>query len=144
MTAEQVAKDFLKHLEEMDLDAWIDLWAEDGRQEMPFAPKGFPREVVGKDALYKHYSDLPNAYDRMAFPDLVVRPMQDPEWALAEYRGEIDFKKGGSYNNTYAGLFHVQDGKLKLFREYFDPNVLIDSFGGEAALQAAFNVNGKG
>lgn len=75
MNAEQVARDFLKHLEEMDLDAWIDLWAEDGRQEMPFAPEGFPREVKGKEALYKHYQDLPNAYSKMAFPDLTLYPM---------------------------------------------------------------------
>ena len=144
MDTEQVARSFLRHLEEMDLDAWIDLWAEDGRQEMPFAPEGFPREVRGKDALYRHYSDLPNAYSKMAFPDLTVRPMRDAEWALAEYRGEIDFKAGGSYNNTYAGLFHVQDGKLKLFREYFDPNVLVDAFGGEEGFRKAFNLSEEG
>ena len=82
---QQVIKDFLRLLEEKDIDAWIKLWAEDGVQEMPYSPSNFPRRLDGKAAIYRHYQSLPNAYTRMSFPDLTIYPMLDPNLLLAEY-----------------------------------------------------------
>lgn len=59
---------------------------------------------------------------------------------MAEYRGEIDLKGGGSYNNDYVGVFRVVDGKIALFKEYFNPQILVDSFGGEEGLARTFNL----
>ena len=76
----------------------------------------------------------------MEFPGRRVRPMADPEWVVAEYRGEIDLKGGGSYNNDYVGVFRVVDGRIVLFKEYFNPRVLLDSFGGEEGLAKTFSL----
>jgi ketosteroid isomerase-like protein len=40
---------FLNSLEQKDLDTWIDLWDENGQQINPYAPKGFPRILSGKN-----------------------------------------------------------------------------------------------
>jgi len=123
---------FFAALEAIDIDAFVELWTDDGVQEMPFAPEGFPRRLDGKEAVRRQYGGMPQAYARMAFPDLTIRPMLDPEWAVAEYRGEIDLAGGGSYNNRYCGIFHVRHGRIAHFTEYFDPVVLSRAFGGDA------------
>ena len=124
---------FLDTLSAKDMDAWAALWAEDAVQEMPFAPEGFPREVRGKPALVRHYSNLPATSGRMVFLDRVERPLLDPDFVLLEYRGEIEIlPTGRRYDNTYAGLFGFdRQGLIRLFREYFDPNVLVKAWNGQ-------------
>jgi ketosteroid isomerase-like protein len=114
----------------MDMEAFFALWAEDGRQEMPFSPEGFPSELNGIAVVRRQYGGLPDAYGRMVFPKLVVRPLAESGWVFAEYRGQIELLGGGTYNNPYCGLFHVVDGKIVLFREYFNSIILQQSFGG--------------
>lgn len=138
---EQTMRDFLRLLAEKNMDAWGELWTEDAVQEMPFSPAGFPTRVEGREALQKHYSGLPEAYGAMAFPDLVLFPMLDPNWVLAEYRGDIDvLATGRPYNNHYCGLFHLRDGKIAFFREYYNPIVLAEAFGDLSQLARGFSL----
>jgi ketosteroid isomerase-like protein len=127
--AVSVVQQFFAHLEAMDMEAFFALWAADGRQEMPFAPEGFPSELKGKAAIRRQYGGLPAAYGRMVFPGLVLRPLNEPGWVFAEYGGQIELLSGGIYNNRYCGLFHIENGKIVLFREYFNPIILQQSFG---------------
>jgi len=122
---------FFVALEAIDVEAFVALWAEDGVQEMPFAPAGFPNRLEGRAAIRRQYGGMPAAYASMRFPGRVVRPLLAPEWAVAEYRGEISLTGGGRYDNRYVGIFHVRGGKLVRFVEYFDPGVLAAAFGAE-------------
>ncbi len=134
----EVVEQFFAALEAMDMEAFFALWAEEGRQEMPFAPQGFPTVLDGKAAIRRQYSGLPDAYGKMLFPTLVIRPLVEEGWVLAEYRGEIEMLSGGTYHNRYCGLFLIEGGEIKLFREYFNPIILEEAFG--SALQDTFNV----
>lgn len=141
---QKVVRDFLALLEAKNIQAWIELWAEDGVQEMPFSPPGFPSRIEGKTAIHSHYSGLPTAYSRMAFPDLKIYQMLDPNWLLAEYRGEIDIAATGrAYNNHYCALFNLRDGQIALFKEYFNPTILSEAFGDTSSLGATFNLPRK-
>lgn len=140
-TNEQIVRDFLRLLSEKNMAAWIELWTEDAVQEMPFSPSGFPTKVEGREALRKHYSNLPKAYGRMVFPDLVIHSMLDPNWVIAEYRGEIDvLATGRPYNNHYCGLFYLQAGRITLFREYYNPTVMTEAFGDASELARGFSL----
>jgi uncharacterized protein len=127
---EQTIRRYFELLSQKRMDEWLKLWAEDGVQDMPYSPKGFPKRVEGKAAVAKHYSALPTSVGRMEFPDLKIYPTTDPNKFFVEFRGEIEVlatKK--PYNNTYAGLFKFRDGKVTLFREYFDPIVFTEAWG---------------
>lgn len=128
-TNKNIAREFLRLLETMDIEAWADLWAEDGVQEMPYPPVGLPERVVGKAALYDHYKHLPEMFVSMRYPISNLQTLEDPEWVIAEYTGEIPIKTGGYYNNRYCTLFHIRDGKILLTREYFNPLILMESIG---------------
>lgn len=112
----------------MNMDTFFALWADNGRQEMPFAPDGFPHELNGIDAIRRQYSGLPDAYDGMRFPR-TIHLLKEDGWMFVEYRGEIDLQSGSTYNNDYCGLFYVVDGKIVLFRAFFNPIILQRAFG---------------
>ena len=140
---EQIVASFLQLLAEKKMDKWAELWAEDAVQDMPFSPEGFPKRVEGKKALVQHYSGLPDTFGAMAFPDLVCHPMLDPDWVLAEYRGELDvLETRRAYNNHYCGMFHVKAGKILFFREYYNPIALTEAFGG--TLTKSFSLKEEG
>jgi len=132
----QVVERFFQALEAKDLTAFLDVWAEDGVQVMPFAPKSFPSRLEGKAAIRNQYGSLPENYRYMRFPREIT-PMQDAERFVVRYTGQIGLAGGGRYDNTYVGLFTVRDGRVQEFVEFFDPIVLQTAFG--AALEQNFN-----
>ena len=127
----QTVTDFLTALEDKDMDRFAQLWAEDAVQDMPFSPQGFPKRVEGKNALLEHYAAWPEISGRANFTDnLVFYPMQDATMVFAEWRGDVEIiPTGRQYKQRYGGLFQVVDGKIELFREYYDPIVFRDAFG---------------
>lgn len=128
---EQAVRTFLTSLETKDMAAFASVWAEDAVQDMPFAPEGFPKRVEGRENLIQHYAAWPEISGAASFTDaLVVYPMGDPTMVFAEWRGSVDIiSTGRIYNQRYGGLFHVVNGKIVLFREYFDPIVFSEAFG---------------
>ncbi|MDJ0573432.1 MAG: nuclear transport factor 2 family protein [Pleurocapsa sp. MO_192.B19] len=127
----QAVIDFLESLEDKDMDKFASVWAEDAVQDMPFSPDGFPKRVEGKANLIQHYAAWPETSGKANFTDeLVFYPMQDSTMVFAEWRGNVEIiPTGRNYNQRYGGLFHVVDGKIELFREYYDPIVFQDAFG---------------
>ena len=121
---------FLNLLEQKDLDTWIDLWDENGQQINPYAPKGFPRILSGKNAILHHWSGIPNAYGRIAFSDRKIYPTLDPNVIYLEFQGEIEvLANNKNYNNSYCCRFTFSQGKISSYVEYFDPILLLESLG---------------
>jgi ketosteroid isomerase-like protein len=126
----KLIQSFLDLLEQKDLNAWIDLWDEDGRQLNPYAPKGFPRVLSGKNAIFHHWSGIPNAYGRISFTDRETYPTLDPDVIYIEFRGDIEvLANNKNYNNKYCCRFTFSKGKILSYVEYFDPIRLLESLG---------------
>ena len=126
----QAVIDFLKSLEDKDMDKLASVWADDAVQHMPFSPNGFPKRLEGKANLIEHYAPWSEISGRANFTDnLVFYPMQDATMVYAEWRGDVEIiPTGRQYKQRYGGLFHVVDGKIELFREYYDPIVFKYAF----------------
>jgi ketosteroid isomerase-like protein len=138
----KLIRTFLDLLEEKDLSAWIDLWDEDGRQLNPYAPKGFPRILSGKNAIFHHWSRVPNAYGKISFTEREIYPTLDPDVIYAEFRGKIEvLENNKNYENSYCCRFTFSKGKLLNYVEYFDPIILLESLGD--ALSDTFSLKKK-
>ncbi len=122
--------DFLTGLERKDMAQVNAVWAEDAVQEMPYVPEGFPSRVVGREALIRQYAAWPEISGRARFTDgFRFYPTRDPRIVFVEYRGVTEVvPTGRTYDQRYGGLFHVENGKITLFREYFDPRVFAKAF----------------
>lgn len=126
-------REFFAALEAGDIARFLRVWAENGVQEMPFAPGAFPRKLEGKAAIEKQYAPLPSAYTGMRFPIRRLAATETPGVVFVEYEGSIGLKSGGRYDNRYVGIFEFDAaGKLSWFCEYFDPFVLVQGFPGAA------------
>ncbi len=124
-------RSFLESLEAKDMERFENLWAEDAVQDMPYSPEGFPKRVSGRENLVRHYANWPEISGRADFTShLVIYPTQDPQLVFAEWRGDVEvIPTGRKYLQTYGGLFHVEKGKIALFREYYDPAAFSHAFG---------------
>ncbi|MEM7637520.1 MAG: nuclear transport factor 2 family protein [Pseudomonadota bacterium] len=127
----QTVIDFLTGLETKDMDKVNQVWAEDAVQDMPYVPAYWDHQVIGKSALIAQYAGWPEVSGAANFTDtLIFYPMQDPQTVYVEFKGEVEIlPTGRTYRQTYGGLFHVEHGKITLYREYFDPRAFERAFG---------------
>jgi ketosteroid isomerase-like protein len=131
LQTQSAVKRFLTSLEQKDMQTFATLWAEDAVQDMPYAPDGFPKRVSGANNIIKHYSGWPENAGKADFTsELVFYSMQNPKMVFVEFKGNVDIvTTGRTYLQQYGGLFHVEDGKITLFREYFNPEPFKYAFG---------------
>jgi len=127
----QAVIDFLTGLEQKDMEKVNSVWADDAVQDMPYVPEGWAHQVVGKDGLIAQYAGWPEAAGQANFTDeLIFYPMADPQTVYVEFKGVVEIvPTGRTYRQTYGSLFHVEQGKITLYREYFDPRAFEYAFG---------------
>ncbi len=59
----------------------------------------------------------------------VKRLIAEGDHVVMEGQGESITKAGEPYNNTYAQVFHIADGKIRAVTEYLDTQLVNDVFG---------------
>ncbi|KUG09967.1 nuclear transport factor 2 family protein [Solirubrum puertoriconensis] len=123
-----VVDTFFTALETQQFELLREVFAEHGRQLNPYVPAGFPPSFDGSEAIYRQYSSLPQQFGQMRFPRTIYAT-DDPNFLFVQFRGEIDIKAGGKYENDYLGTFRLQDGRIVEYTEYFNPLVMAKAFG---------------
>ena len=112
-----------------DMDGWYDNLHDDIVMEFPFgASVGMPTRVEGKQACAATFDVVCQAI-QVQFSNIRISPMADPNRVLVEYRGYSE-PNGTVYDQNYISVHEYRDGKLILFREYFD-TVVVDRASGD-------------
>ena len=124
----QVVDNFFIALETQKFDMLKDVFATEGKQLNPYAPNGFPKSFDGAEGIYKQYSGLTANFGQMKFPRQIFST-EDPNFFFVKFRGEIEIKKGGKYENDYLGTFRLENGKVVEYTEYFNQVVMANQFG---------------
>jgi uncharacterized protein len=120
-------------------DEWIDLWADDGVLEFPFAPLGRRRRYVGKPDILAYMKPLAGRMKLEELEYLHVHAMLDPAMSCLEMgiKGRI-VETDAPYDQKYIAVVETRDGKVSLYREYWNPIVSMDANGGRDAWTAEF------
>jgi len=123
---------------------WIELWAEDGELDFPFAPVGRKRNYRGKAEILNYMSATPGRVVIDAVDTVKLHPMHDPSAAVVELtvRGHVP-TTGAAYNQSYVLFFETRGGKLWRYREYWNPLISIDAMGGREAWTQGFGSPAK-
>ncbi|MEU5976979.1 nuclear transport factor 2 family protein [Streptomyces sp. NPDC047315] len=112
----------LRLLLDKDIPAWVDLWAEDGLMQFPFAPDGWPRELEGKEAIAAYMRRYPETIDLHDFPELQIHHTTDPRTVVVEMRGVGRLVASGApFDMTYIAVVTVRDGHFTSYRDYWNP-----------------------
>lgn len=111
-----------------EMDGWCDHLHDDIIMEFPFGPSvGMPSRVAGKQACSQLFRSVVEGV-QVQFSDIRVTPMLDPNRLLVEYAGYSE-PGGKIYDQTYICVQEFRDGKIILFREYWNALVVRDTFG---------------
>ncbi|MCK9861806.1 nuclear transport factor 2 family protein [Paenibacillus sp. ATY16] len=130
--AQETFRNHLKHLSGGNIEAWVDLWQEDGVLEFPYGPAGFPDRKQGKAELFEYMQNFPKHFE-VEFTDLVFHPAQDPELTIAEFKSAGKHRETGNpYNQTYISVVRTKDGLIESYRDFWNPLVAIESVGSES------------
>jgi ketosteroid isomerase-like protein len=124
----KVVDNFFVALETQKFEMLKDVFAENGKQLNPYSPAGFPKSFDGAEGIYKQYSGLTANFGQMKFPRQILAT-EDPNFFFVKFKGEIEIKAGGKYENDYLGTFKLEDGKVVEYAEYFNQVVMAKAFG---------------
>lgn len=138
-TAQMLLQTYLLLFSQQRWNEWIALWAEDGVLEFPFAPPGRKSAYVGKADILAYMKPLGGRIAAQGMDYFRVHPMLDPTTICFEMsvKGAIA-ETGAPYNQKYVSIIETKDGKITLYREYWNPLVSMDANGGRDAWTAAF------
>ena len=112
----------LRLLLDKDIAAWVALWDDDGVLEFPFAPEGWPKRLEGKTAVHDYMRDYPDHIDLHDFPDVTIHRTDEPGTIVVEMRGVGRLVKSGDpFDMTYIAVVTVADGRIRHYRDYWNP-----------------------
>jgi len=122
---------YLALLQAQRWDEWIDLWADDAVLEFPFAHDSRQNVYRGKRDILEYMSATTGSIVVDSVTDLRVHPLLDPEAVVVELQiAGRQIVNGSPYNQRYVTIFQYKDGKIVNYREYWNPLVSIEAFGG--------------
>ncbi|MFI5717406.1 nuclear transport factor 2 family protein [Nocardia sp. NPDC051750] len=106
----------------MDLDGYVDLFAEDAVIEFPFAPPGRPARLDDPSSVRDYVMAIGAAVRIESFPSLVVHHLTDPNTIVAEValHGTV-VGTGAPYDVRYVWILEQRDGRIVRFRDYWNP-----------------------
>lgn len=137
---EQIVDEQLASLLKGDVGAWLACWHEEGVLEFPFSPPGYPRLVEGKQAIADYMSGFPDKIqiDRFDVVELHENAMGDVGVVEFTCTGAV-VATGRHYNQHYVAILKTRDGKLSLYKDFWNPLVAIEAFGSTEAFEDAFS-----
>ncbi|HEY4344989.1 MAG TPA: nuclear transport factor 2 family protein [Parvibaculum sp.] len=135
----RIAEQFMMLLAERKWDEWSDLWAEDGVLEFPFAPPGRRSRYEGKVDILNYMKAAVGKMKIDTVDYYEVYPMLDPSMVCMEMglKGHI-VATSLPLHQRYVSIFQTGEGKLRHYREYWNPIASMDANGGREVWTAAF------
>ncbi len=116
---------------------FVEMMAEDGVMEFPYAPAGLPTRLEGRAAIASHLEEAGRmiAFDRMGEP--VVHPSTDPDIVVLEFEGfGRGVATGEPYDQTYISVIRTANGHIVHYRDYWNPLVVLRATKGAALIDA--------
>ena len=122
---------FLKSLEEKNIDALLDLFAENAVHINPYASGIFPKGAIGHEQIKAYWEPVFPNFEKMEFPVDEIYAMEDPSITFIKFKGRIKLKNdAGWYENDYYATFKFNlEGKITEYVEIFNPIVAARGFG---------------
>lgn len=122
-------------------ETFPDFFAEDGVLECPFAPDGDMIQTTGQANIAAYMRKIKGTLGTGDMTLLAAyHGAADPTVTVLEYEATArNEHTGASYPQRYVGLVKLWEGRIALYREYWNPLPVIKAFGGPivAAADAA-------
>jgi uncharacterized protein len=133
-----IVRRYIDAINSWDFATMRELLADDAVFEMPFAPSGFERKIVGREDILAFLETVPEIIDAENLHDVrFATHHSDAGEIVAEYRSDMVIKPtNAEYRNEYIARFTIRAGKITRFAEYYDPIRLVVALGGAVDTKA--------
>jgi uncharacterized protein len=136
--AQQAFQDHLDLLAAGRSADWVNLFTEDAAVEFPYAPAGYPIEVVGKTNLLTHATRFAETF-RVEFTEPQFHETVDPTVVIAEVKSTgVALQTGRPYNQTFICVVETAGGKMSRYVDYWNPQVVAEALGSNDDMVTAF------
>ena len=114
----------------VDGDDFFDTLAEDAVFEYVISVPGYPRRIVGREAVAELYSRYGESMVLHGSDDLAVHRDRDASVVILEYavQGRA-VTTGRAYDNHFVSVITIKDRKVTHWRDYLDPVAVFDALG---------------
>lgn len=140
LTPAEIIKDFYAQWVSGNTNALNAYWADGAVMETVFSvapvpPETAPPIMKGGNIIRPYWSFIIDALERRDLKDLWVQGVDDPEWVIARFKGDMLTKNGKAYRNSYHNLIRLKNGKIVEYYEYSNPLVILDAFVGKVSIE---------
>lgn len=120
------AEKILNLVQSFDLESVPALFADQGVIELPYRPGGYPTRMVGRTEIARFLRAVPKLYAEISLGDRRFYELNDQHRIITEYVGSGTTTVDKPYRNNYIAIFEFDsEGRCTLWREYFDPSVVM-------------------
>ena len=113
----------------LDIDTVETLLHPDVELEVPYALPGAPQVFTGKRDVAEFLQAAPERLGPLGFHALEIATLEDPNEIVAEYRSDAEVRGTNKpYRNRYITRISVSDGRIRRFKEFSNPLVLMEAF----------------
>jgi ketosteroid isomerase-like protein len=110
---------------EYNVEKVVAFFAETGRWEIPFAPKGFASLLSGREEIRTFLTPM---YRRakesgrriLGYDSFVIYETSDPELIISEFSIQGESGTGEKYQRAFVQIARITEGRIVLLRDYFD------------------------
>ncbi|WP_181832693.1 nuclear transport factor 2 family protein [Bosea caraganae] len=121
---------FFALMQRKEIEAWGELWAENGRIIVPYPPAGFGTSIDGKAEILRAFRTLFANFESFAAELTGLYPAADSDAVCVEYRVSARLLNGTEYSNSNIAVFRFEAGLISTYHDYFDPRrfqVVVDA-----------------
>lgn len=133
MSVEAMLLNALDALKSGNVEPWVGMFADDGVMEFPYAPPGYTPRLEGKAAIADYMKSYP---DHVAVREVIPgRMLWCGSVMVVEFTLEARaVPTGRDFRMQYVGVIDVEAGRIKRYRDYWNPLVAIEAMGGSEAV----------
>ena len=120
-----------------DAITFLDMMADHGVMEFPYAPTDLPARLDGKEAIARHLEGLGDmiAFDRMGEPTVLATT--DPNVVVVEFEGfGHGVSTGAPYEQLYISVIRTDGRRIVHYRDYWNPLAVLRALKGNAVVDA--------
>ena len=123
----------LDALKRGDVAPWVEMFHEDGVMEFPYAPPGNPARLNGKGEIAGYMAAYP---EHVAIKSVSRRGTYQSDGVLVvEFGAEgTAVPTGNAFKMDYVGVITHGGGKIRHYRDYWNPLVAIQAMGSPDAM----------
>ena len=121
---------FFELMHRKEIDAWGELWHEDGRIIVFYPPEGFGSIIDGKAEILKAFRGLFANFKSFDYELTGLYPAADSDAVVVEYEPRATLVDGREYANSNVAVFRFKHGLIDTYHDYFDPRrfqVVVDA-----------------